>query len=124
MRIMLAIYQLSAYNGSKHLLLQLQPFYGPWTLSGTTRVSLYQKGKTNLDLLEQNIVSGSGISWAICKCAPRPTQVTSNMPASHPPLSFLQAGCPSCRPTNSVKALKQMAVTSMPYNNHTTLIIT
>jgi len=22
------------------------------------------------------------------------------------PLSFLQAGCPSCRPTNSVKALK------------------
>jgi len=23
-----------------------------------------------------------------------------------PPLSFLQAGCPSCRPTNSVKTLK------------------
>jgi len=23
-----------------------------------------------------------------------------------PPLSFLQAGCPSCRPANSVKALK------------------
>jgi len=26
--------------------------------------------------------------------------------ASTPPLRFLQAGCPSCRPTNSVKALK------------------
>jgi len=26
--------------------------------------------------------------------------------ASIPPLSFLQAGCPSCHPTNSVKALK------------------
>jgi len=26
--------------------------------------------------------------------------------ASTPPLSFLQAGCPSCRPTNSFKALK------------------
>jgi len=26
--------------------------------------------------------------------------------ASTPPLSFLQAGCPYCRPTNSVKALK------------------
>jgi len=26
--------------------------------------------------------------------------------ASTPPLWFLQAGCPSCRPTNSVKALK------------------
>ena len=25
---------------------------------------------------------------------------------SIPPLSFLQAGCPSCRPANSVKALK------------------
>jgi len=36
-----------------------------WTVSGTTRVSRYQKGKTNLDLLEQEIVSGSGISWAI-----------------------------------------------------------
>ena len=31
-------------------------------LSGTTRVSLYQKGKTNLDLLKQETVSGSGIS--------------------------------------------------------------
>jgi len=25
--------------------------------------------------------------------------------ASSPPLNFLQTGCPSCRPTNSVKAL-------------------
>ena len=37
-----------------------------WNLSGTTRVSRYQKGKTrkvktNLDLLEQEIVSGNGI---------------------------------------------------------------
>jgi len=30
------------------------PFNGP--LSGTTRVSRYQKGKTNLDLLEQATV--------------------------------------------------------------------
>jgi len=38
-----------------------------WNLSGTTWVSRYQKGKnqegkTNLDLLEQEIVTGSGIS--------------------------------------------------------------
>ena len=26
--------------------------------------------------------------------------------SSTPPLCFLQAGCPSCRPTNSIKALK------------------
>ena len=36
-----------------------------WILSGTTQVSSYQKGKTNLDLLKQEIVSGSGICWAI-----------------------------------------------------------
>ena len=28
------------------------------------------EGKTNVDLLEQEIVSGSGISWAIYKSAP------------------------------------------------------
>jgi len=37
-------------------------FTPPWTVSGTTWMSRYQKGKTNLDLLEQEIVSGSGIS--------------------------------------------------------------
>jgi len=30
---------------------------------------------------------------------------TDNL-ASTPPLSFLPAGCPSCHPTNSIKALK------------------
>jgi len=44
-------------------------------------VSRYQKGKTNLDLLEQEIVSGSSISWAIRKSASRPRQTTT--PASH-----------------------------------------
>jgi len=48
-----------------------------WNLSRTTRVSRYQngknqEGKTNLDLLEQEIVSGSGICWAICKSARHP----------------------------------------------------
>jgi len=32
------------------------------SLSGTTRVSRYQKGKTNLNLLKQETVSGGGIS--------------------------------------------------------------
>jgi len=30
--------------------------------------------------------------------------------ASNPPLSFLQAGCPSCRQTNSVRALKEITL--------------
>jgi len=52
--------------------------------------------------LEQETVSGSGISWAICIC----TSLQTDNHASTPQLSFLQGGCPSCRPTNSVKALK------------------
>ena len=52
-------------------------------------------------LLKQETVSS--ISWAICKSASR---FQTDNHASTPPLSFLQAGCPSCRPTNSVKALK------------------
>ena len=53
-------------------------------------------------LLKQETVSGSGISWAICKSAPHSRRITT--PAPHCSV-FLQAGCPSCRPTNSVKAL-------------------
>jgi len=52
-----------------------------WILSRTTQVSRHHKGKTNLYLLEQEIVSGSGISWAICKSAPWPRHIT--MPASY-----------------------------------------
>ena len=52
-------------------------------------------------LLKQEIVSGSGISWAVCKSALRSRQTA--MPAV-----FLQARCPSCHPTNSVKALMEV----------------
>ena len=38
--------------------------------------------------------------------------------ASTPPLSFLQARCPSCRPTNSIRALKALVLTSLPVNLH------
>ena len=45
------------------------------------------EGKTNLDLLEQEIVSGSGITWAICKIC---TLTQTHNHASISPLSFLQ----------------------------------
>ena len=48
-------------------------------------------------------MSGSGISWAICKSAPRSRQTTTPVPRHS---VFLPAEYPSCRPTNSVKALK------------------
>ena len=34
------------------------------------------------------------------------TSLQTDNHASTPPLRFLQAGCPSCHPTNSIKALK------------------
>jgi len=51
-----------------------------WILSETTWVSWYQKGKTNLDLLEQEIVSGSGICglYANMHLTPDRTMPTSN----------------------------------------------
>ena len=70
----------------------------PWILSGTTRVSRHQKGKTNLDLLEQDIVSGSGISWAICKSAPWPRCIT--MPASHQSVFYRSDALPAFLPSN------------------------
>ena len=41
------------------------------------------------------------------------TSLWTDNNASTSPLSFLQAGCPSCRPTNSVKALKDYFVCKM-----------
>jgi len=54
------------------------PFNGPF--SGTTQVSRYQKGKTNLDFSEARDNEGSGISWTICKSAPRSRQITTLAP--------------------------------------------
>ena len=73
------------------------PFNGPF--SGTTRVSRYQKGKTNLDLLKQETVSGSGISWVICKSAPCSKQITT--PAPHRSVFYRLDALPAAQPTVS-----------------------
>ena len=76
-------------------------FNGP--LSGTTRASRYQKGKANLDFTEER---DSEWQWhqlghmQICTLLEKTTT-----PALHHSV-FLEAGCPSCRPTNSIKALQ------------------
>ena len=71
--------------------------------SGTTQVSRYQKGKTNLDFTEAR---DSEWQWHQLGHMQVCTSLQTDSHASTPPLSFLQAGCPSCHPTNSVKALK------------------
>jgi len=70
-------------------------------------VSQYQKGKTttNLDFLEQE----SEQQWYQLGHMQIRTSPQTDNHADTSPLSFLQAGCPSCRPTNSVKALKALS---------------
>ena len=74
--------------------------------SGTTQVSQYQKGKTNLDFTEAR---DSEWQWHqlghMQVCISLQTDNHASTVAPHYSV-FLQAGCPSCRPTNSVKALK------------------
>jgi len=65
-------------------------------------VSRYQKGKTNLDFIEAR---DSEWQWHQLGHMQVCTSLQTDNHASTPPL-FLQAGRPSCRPTNSVKALR------------------
>ena len=76
-------------------------FNGPF--SGTTQVSQYQKGITNLDFTEAR---DSEWQWLQLGHVQVCTSLHTDNHTSTPPLSFLQAGCLSCHPTNSVKALK------------------
>jgi len=80
---------------------------------GTIWVSRYQKGKTRkVNPISSGFTGGRNSEWQwhqlghmqIC------TSPQTDNHASTPPLSSLQAGCPSCRPTNSVKALSQVTV--------------
>ena len=50
-------------------------------------------------LLEQETVSGSGISWAVCKSAPRSRQITT--PAPHHSVFYRPDALPATQPTAS-----------------------
>ena len=62
-----------------------------------------RKVKTNLDFTEAR---DSEWQWHQLNHMQVCTSLQTDNHTSTPPLSFLQAGCPSCRPTNSIKALK------------------
>jgi len=73
------------------------PISGP--LSGTTRVSWYQKGKTNLNFTEAR---DSEWQWYQLGHMQICTSSQTDNHASNSPLSFLQAGCPlATHPTAS-----------------------
>jgi len=76
-------------------------------LSGTTRVSRYQKGETNLDFTEARDNEWQWhqlVHMQVCN------SLQTDNHTSTPPLSFLQSGYPSCHPTNSIKALKAIVI--------------
>jgi len=62
-------------------------------------VSQYQKGKNNLDFTEEETVSGSGISWVICKSAPCFRQIAT--PAPHHSVFCWADALPAAQPTAS-----------------------
>ena len=88
-------------HAQTHTHTHTHPFNGPF--SGTTRVSRYQEGKTNLDFIEAR---DSEQQWHQLGHMQVCTSLQTDNYASTPPLSFLRAGCTSCRPTDIVKALK------------------
>jgi len=58
-----------------------------------------RKAKPIWILLKQETVSGSGISWAICKSAPRSRQITT--PAPHRSVFYRPDALPAAQPTVS-----------------------
>jgi len=66
-----------------------------------------RKVKTNLDFTEAR---DSEWQWQQLGHMQVCNWLQTDNHTSTPPLSFLQAGCPSCHPTNSVKALKALEV--------------
>jgi len=74
-------------------------------LSGTIQVSRYQKGKSKLDFTEAR---DSEWQWHQLGQMKVCTSLQTDNHASTPPLCFFTGWCPSCRPTNNIKALKEI----------------
>ena len=102
--LILRVCILSHYPTHTYTHTRTHPFNGPF--SGTTWVSRYQKGKTNLDFTEARDSKWHQLGhMQVC------ISLQTDNHASTPPLIFLQAGCPSCRSPNNVKALKALPYT-------------
>ena len=91
--------QCQSTEGNVKVTTHVHPFNSP--LSETIQVSQCQKGKTNLDFTEAR---DSEWQWHQLGHMQVCNSLQTDNHASTPPLSFLQAGCLSRRPTNSVKA--------------------
>jgi len=76
-------------------------------------VSQYQKGKTDLDFTGAR---DNEWQWYQLGHMQVCTSLQTGNHPSTPPLSFLQARCPSCRPTNSVSARKAQGI-ALPHDD-------
>jgi len=70
-------------------------------------VSRYQKGKTNLDFTEARDSEWQRHQLGDTQVC---TSLQTDNQASTTPLKFFTGRMPSCRPTNSVKAMKAKAL--------------
>ena len=77
--------------------LHLHTFNGPFP--GLPRWACTRKVKPIWILVKQETVSGSGISWAICKSAPHSRQITT--PAPHHSVFCRPDALPAAKPTGS-----------------------
>jgi len=93
---------------AKNVLCVLLKFVHPFNIpfSGTTQVSWYQEGKTNLDFTEAR---DSEWQWHQLGHMQVCTSLQTDIHACTPPLSFLQAGCPSCCPPDALPAAQLTA---------------
>ena len=96
-------YQLTRVHTHTH------PFNGPFP--GLPRWASTRKAKPIWILLKQETVSGSGISWAICKSTPRSRQIT--MPTPHHSVFYRPDALPVAQPTSS-KHWRQPAYPGSP----------
>ena len=85
------------------------PSNGPFP--GLPRWASTRKVKPIWILLKQETVSGIGISWAICKSAPRSRQIT--MPTPHYSVFYRPDALPAAQPTAS-KHWRQPAYPGSP----------
>ena len=88
------------------------PFNCP--LSRTSRVSRYQKDKTNLDFTEAR---DSEWQWHQLCCMQVCTSLQTDNHTSTPPIRFLQAGCPSCRPNQQRQSTEGTSVKTVLRRN-------
>ena len=102
------------YQTYKQLKVHSKPFSRmPPHTHRTTRVSRYQKGKTNLDFTDAR---DSEWQWHQLGHMQVCTSLQTDNHDSTPALSFLQAGCPSCRPTNERTYARTDGRTTRKYN--------